>query len=152
MLTSSLSYCKNILLAEDDYDDCFLFKYALEELQLAVNLTTVYNGEELMKFLNKTSLQLPEILFLDINMPRKNGFECLSEIKSNERIKLLPVIIFTTCFSSGIADQLYKIGAHYYIRKPTHIVHFQKVIYQALTLTAGAGSVQPSIEQFVLAC
>ena len=140
----------HIVLAEDDYDDCYLFKYALEEIKLPCTLATVKNGEVLMDLLNDETRQMPDILFLDINMPRKNGFECLEEIKNNERLKHLPVIIFSTSFSPPIIDQLYKDGARYYIRKPDDVKEFKNVIYQAITLATQKDNTQPSAENFVL--
>src|SRR5665647_2218424 len=89
----------NILLADDDTDDCIFFKEALRELLLYTNLTTVQDGEQLMQLLTNETNELPHILFLDLNMPRKNGFECLSEIKQNKNLKDLPVVIFTTFFA-----------------------------------------------------
>ncbi len=80
----------NILLADDDTDDCVFFKRALKELAIPISLTTVHDGEQLMDFLANKTNELPHVLFLDLNMPRKNGFECLSEIKSNEKLSQLP--------------------------------------------------------------
>ena len=77
----------NILLADDDLDDCHFFKEALTEMILPTNLIIVNDGEKLMDLLIKETITLPHILFLDINMPRKNGFECLSEIKHHEKLK-----------------------------------------------------------------
>ena len=74
--------CNNILLADDDQDDCLLFKEALDELAITVQLTAVQNGEELMQLLNKAEI-LPDLMFLDLNMPRKNGMECLFAIKQS---------------------------------------------------------------------
>ena len=71
----------NILLADDDTDDCIFFKKALDELTLPTNLVAVHDGEQLMHLLTNDTNPLPHILYLDLNMPRKNGFECLSEIK-----------------------------------------------------------------------
>ena len=76
-----------ILLADDDKDDRFLFREALSELPLFTNLETVHDGEQLMNYLNEHSDSLPHVLFLDLNMPRINGFECLSEIKHDEKLK-----------------------------------------------------------------
>ena len=91
----------NVLLADDDADDCKFFKDALEELSPNTQLTIVGDGDELMNFLNdavraENFQPLPDVLFLDINMPRKNGFECLEEIKQNEKLKHLSVIMFST--------------------------------------------------------
>jgi CheY-like chemotaxis protein len=70
-----------VLLADDDADDCLFFKEALEELPLSTSLTIVNDGDQLMKWLLKNTSRLPHVLFLDLNMPRKNGFECLTEIR-----------------------------------------------------------------------
>ena len=125
----------NILLADDDKDDCLFFKEALEELELSSQLTTVHDGEQLMHHLLAKTNQLPHVLFLDLNMPRKNGFTCLEEIKRSVRLKALPVIIFSTSYDEHIADQLFKNGAQYYICKPTHFSQLKKVLQQAITLT-----------------
>ena len=139
----------NILLADDDIDDCIFFKEALEELQLDTNFTNVHNGEQLMKLLQKSTSELPDILFLDLNMPRKNGLSCLTEIKHNKRLKQLPVIIFSTSFDENIADLLFKHGAQYYICKPADFALLKKVIHQALILTKETNS-QPTRENFLL--
>ncbi len=71
----------NLLLADDDTDDCFFFKEALEELPVSAKFTFVNDGVQLMQLLIVNDTSLADALFLDLNMPRKNGFECLSEIK-----------------------------------------------------------------------
>lgn len=142
-----------LLLADDDSDDCFLFEEALSEIEVPTHLTTVTNGEQLMHLLTKTTDELPYVLFLDLNMPRKNGFQCLDEIKKNEKLKNLPVVIFSTSFQEHIADQLYKSGAQHYICKPNNFAQLKKVIHQVLTLPVGkAANSNPSTkENFVLA-
>ena len=102
----------NLLLADDDTDDCIFFKEALKEFPLSTHLTTVHNGEQLMQLLTNETNELPHVLFLDLNMPRKNGFECLSEIKLNKKLKQLPVIIFSTSFEQDDVNLLYKNGAN----------------------------------------
>ena len=69
----------HLLLGDVDKDDCLFFEEALEELTLSTRLTTVHNGEQLMQLLAKKTEQLPHVLFLDLNIPRKNGLECLSK-------------------------------------------------------------------------
>ena len=144
----------HLLLADDDKDDCLFFAEALEELPLSTHLTTVHDGEQLMQFLAKTADQLPHVLFLDLNIPRKNGLECLSEIRLNKKLKGLFVIIFSTSSEQDIVNMLYKNGAHHYIRKPAEFAQLKKVIHKALKIiTKGlpAGNVeQPSKETFVL--
>lgn len=140
----------NLLLADDDKDDCLFFKDALEELPVTAELTTVHNGEQLMQLLTERMGELPSVLFLDLNMPRKNGFECLSEIKLNEQFKDLPVIIFSTSFDQDVVNLLYKKGGQYYIRKPAEFSQLKKVILEALTLIAQGTADQPDRENFVL--
>lgn len=139
----------HLLLADDDLDDCLLFQEALEEIPLSTRLTTVHNGEQLMQWLGEPN-ELPAVLFLDLNMPRKNGFECLLEIKNNSRLKALPVIIFSTSFEQGPMDQLYQGGAHYYIRKPNQFSQLKALIQQVLVLAQTNTLSQPARENFVL--
>jgi len=140
----------NILLADDDTDDCIFFKQALHELILPTSLTAVHDGEQLMQFLTDETNELPHILFLDLNMPRKNGFECLSEIKLSEKLKQLPVIVFSTSFEQEVVNMLYQNGAQYFIRKPSEFSQFKKIIQQSLTLVAQGDISQPTKENFVL--
>src|SRR5436190_18711527 len=100
----------SLLLADDDADDCMFFKEALEELPLNSSLKTVNDGEQLMQLLTAKPDALPDILFLDLNMPRKTGVECLSEIKRNEKLKALTVIIYSTSLNHDVVNLLYEKG------------------------------------------
>ncbi len=126
----------NILLADDDMDDCGFFKDALEALPITTQLSTVHDGDELMNYLIEHADHLPHVLFLDINMPRKNGFECLSEIKHNENLKDLPVVMFSTSGSQEKISILFKTGADVYIRKPGNFAQLVQVIHHALPMAA----------------
>ena len=140
----------NILLADDDTDDCIFFKQALEELSMSTNLTTVNDGEQLMNYLSENSEHLPDVLFLDLNMPRKNGFECLSEIKLSQKLKQLCVIVFSTSFEQEVVNRLYENGAQYFIRKPSDFSQFNKIIQQTITMITQKNIAQPTSENFVL--
>ena len=139
----------NILLADDDIDDCDFFKKAIEDFPIATNFNVVHDGERLMKQLTNDKNELPNVLFLDLNMPRKNGFECLEEIKLNNKLKDLPVIIFSTSFEQEVVNSLYKNGAQYFVRKPSDFLQFKKIIHQSLTLVANGNISQPTREKFV---
>lgn len=139
-----------ILLADDDSDDCYFFKEALKELALPTLLNTVQDGEQLMNQLSSATDELPDVLFLDLNMPRKNGFECLYEIKLNKKFTQLPVIIYSTSFHNTIADILYRNGATFYISKPTDISALKKTVQQIIMLIAAGNFTQPVKENFVL--
>ena len=141
----------NLLLADDDPDDCSFFKDALDELPLATSLTTVNDGVQLMEFLStNVSNKLPDMLFLDLNMPRKSGFECLAEIKQVDKLKHFPVVIFSTSLDMEVVDSLYEKGAAHYVQKPGDFSALKKVIFEAVTITAKDGFQQPSKEHFIL--
>lgn len=140
---------QHILLADDDLDHCLLFKEALEELHITTKFTFAHNGEELMQLLHTIEL-LPDILFLDLNMPRKNGLQCLNEIKESTLLKHLPVIIYSTSFQKDVVELLFKQGAQFYIRKPNEFTNIKKAIFEALTISSNLNRSQPSKEKFVL--
>jgi CheY-like chemotaxis protein len=122
-----------ILLADDDIDDCQFFKKALDTIAISSDLTIVNDGDELMNYLLEKSEHLPHVLFLDINMPKKNGIECLDEI---EKLKDLPVVMFSTSNSWSTIDKLFKSGAHVYIHKPSDFAQLKQVIHHAIPLAA----------------
>jgi CheY-like chemotaxis protein len=108
----------SIILADDDSDDCLLFKEALDELGVQFELTCVAEGEKFMSLLKQWGKNFPQVMFLDLNMPRKNGMECLLEIKKEERLKNIPVVIISTSYNPEVAKVLYNNGAWHYIQKP----------------------------------
>ena len=140
----------NILLADDDTDDCLFFKDALTELPLQTHLRAVHDGEKLMQLLTNETYELPHVLFLDLNMPRKNGFECLIEIKQSKKLRQLPVIIFSTSFEQEDVNLLYDNGAQYFIRKPSEFSQFKKIIHRTITIIGQKNISQPDRENFVL--
>lgn len=140
----------NLLLADDDEDDRGFFKEALDELSFPVNLTTVNDGVELMDLLLNTTGNIPDILFLDLNMPRKSGFECLKEIKKIDKLKHLIIIVFSTSLDSNIVDLMYENGANYYIQKPGEFYKLKKVIENALTISSTNPLKQPIRNDFIL--
>jgi CheY-like chemotaxis protein len=108
---------KTCFLIDDDVDDQEIFMMALSQIGIQFECTVVNNGNDGLLKLKKEPV-LPDYIFLDLNMPRMNGKECLKELKKNERLRNIPVIIYTTSSSkSDIADTL-KLGAAGFITKP----------------------------------
>jgi CheY-like chemotaxis protein len=124
----------NILLADDDLDDRNFFKDALHALPINAQLKTVDDGDELMKYLSENTHQLPDVLFLDINMPRKNGFECLSEMKDDALLKNISVVILSTSSNKEKIAKIFKIGGHVYIHKPNDFGQLKQVIQNVLPI------------------
>src|SRR5688572_4208758 len=139
----------SLLLADDDDDDKLLFLDVLKELQIPVRLSVANNGEALMQTLEESPL--PDLLFLDLNMPLKNGFECLQEIRTDPRMEDLPVIIFSTSSQPSAIDQVYKNGAQLYIRKPNDFANLKKVINHVVSKNWEKETFRPTREEFVLA-
>ncbi|MBP4142019.1 response regulator [Flavobacterium sp. P4023] len=143
---------EKLLLADDDMDDRLFFQDAVEDLFSTTTLSTVSDGVELMEFLTNNTDQLPDVLFLDLNMPRKTGCECLLEIKCNEELKFIPVVIFSTSMDIDMVNKLYEMGAHYYIRKPGDFGILKKAIYQATVLLTVDKINQPERSKFIIQC
>jgi len=121
---------KNIFLAEDDADDRMFFEDALKQLPTPTQLTLSNDGLELISNLKSV---IPDVIFLDLNMPLKNGFQCLEEIRNTPRLKDIPIIIFSTTANEDAVNNTYKLGANYYICKPHSFELLVKAIATVLT-------------------
>jgi len=140
----------HVLLADDDLDDCMFFEEVLKELPFDFALHTVNDGEQLMTVLVSHPDPLPDVLFLDLNMPRKTGYECMAEIKENGRLRSLPVIILSTSLNHDMTEQLYEMGAYRYIRKPGNFAKLKKVIAEALAITVFEETQDRTREKFII--
>ena len=116
----------HIILADDDPDDCLIFSQVAKELKEEVNFTCVESCKALMQFLDSSAL--PNIIFLDLNMPMLSGQECLKKIKQHEIWKGIPIVIYSTASRQDIIDQCYMLGANLYIVKPTSADKLRDII------------------------
>lgn len=121
----------HILLADDDSDDSFLFNEAVEQSELPLTLSRAEDGNQLLTILEKQGS--PDILFLDVNMPYKNGIECLHEIRSNQRFDNLPIVIYSTTNYKVNIDACYHGGADFYVVKPNSFDDILKMIKTVCT-------------------
>lgn len=125
----------NIFYVDDDSDDQMLFSEAFQEIKEAsVAALTLYkagNGEEFFNLLSEKNV-IPHITFLDINMPLKNGFECLTEIRANQQLRDKPVVMFSTSESKDIISKSYLLGANKYIVKPPDFLDLKIAIKNCL--------------------
>jgi len=124
----------HILLAEDDEDDRLFFKEAISELKINSELTIVNDGVQLMNYLNQKDVVLPHLLFLDINMPRKNGMKALQEIRNDERLKDLSVAMYSTSSAQKDIEAALANGANIYINKPSDFDHLKRIITKAVSV------------------
>jgi len=125
----------NIIIADDDSADRLLFKEALEELKLTPTVHTVNNGMELMAYLNDKNTVVPHLIFLDLNMPLKNGLECLKEIRSSENLKDVSIAIYSTSDNASDIDDTFHYGANIYITKPKDFNVLKQLLSKAVAAT-----------------
>jgi CheY-like chemotaxis protein len=122
----------DILLVEDDSGDVELTKEGLQAAKMLVTLHVVDDGEKALKFLRKeapyTEAVRPDIVLLDLNMPRKNGKETLQEIKSDPALRSIPVVVLTTSEAEADIVRCYDLGANCYITKPISFEAFARVV------------------------
>lgn len=123
-----------VMLADDDDDDRMFFTDAFSELKINTKVKTCNDGAELMEYLNSESSILPELLFLDINMPKKNGIECLEEIKANPRLKNISIAIYSTSSSDEHIEETFVKGANVYIKKPNDFAMLKKALAEVVTV------------------
>ncbi|WP_435138716.1 response regulator [Formosa sp. A9] len=124
----------NIALVDDDEDDRFLFKEAIEQIEIQTKLFLFENGQKFMDFLNAPNISLPQVVFLDLNMPVKNGLECLQEIRSCNHLSDLSVAIYSTSSSESDIHDTFVNGANIYINKPTDFSKLKSVIEKVLQI------------------
>jgi CheY-like chemotaxis protein len=128
----------SILIADDDADDRELLKAAFEENNFRHTIKFVENGEELLKYLRRkgsyadeAAHPLPQIILLDLNMPKKDGREALREIKTDSDLKRIPVIVLTTSMENKDVQKTYELGVKSFVIKP---VTFRKLVELTKTL------------------
>ncbi len=121
-----------ILLIEDNPGDVELTKIALEDSKISVNLNVVEDGVEAIAFLRRegkyTQVPHPDIVLLDLNLPKKDGREVLAEIKADEKLKRIPVVVLTTSQAEEDVLRVYNLSANCYITKPVDFDQFVKIV------------------------
>ena len=123
-----------VLLADDDIDDRMLFEEAFSEIASDASLQTVKDGKELLSYLLNSQAQLPDLVFLDLNMPILNGHNCLEEIRSNARMNDIFIVINTTTASPKEIDLVYENGANLFFIKPHSFEELKKSIKVILNM------------------
>jgi CheY-like chemotaxis protein len=124
-----------ILLADDDPDDREMTRRALERNQLADNLHVVVDGEDLLDYLQRRGRHAPpalspspDLILLDLNMPRKDGREALAEIKAERSLRRIPVVVMTTSRAERDVARMYDLGCSSFISKPVTLSALVEVV------------------------
>jgi CheY-like chemotaxis protein len=139
---------KNIYIADDDTDDIEFFQEALAQVDASAALASGKNGVELMKKLLYPELPVPDIVFLDINMPLMNGLECLKEIKQHLHLKDIPIVMYTTSALGSTIELAYMLGANLLVEKPAEFDALKSMLSSILEIDF-ARQQRPDISRFV---
>lgn len=137
----------NILLVEDNPADVNMMRETLDESGMAVELHVVSDGEEAMEFLHRegpfAAVPRPDLVLLDIGLPRKNGLEVLSEVKGDPALRRIPVIILTTSKAEEDILKSYDLHANAYLTKPVHLDGFLQLVRSIKEFWFGSAKLPP---------
>jgi CheY-like chemotaxis protein len=122
-----------VLLTDDDEDDRLIFKEIMDEMDKEISVNMVNDGKQLMDFLANEKNPLPDIIFLDLNMPNMNGIECLKEIRRHEKYSDISIAIYSTSTSEKDIDDTFRHGANIYITKPAAYHDLKEVLEKSLS-------------------
>lgn len=124
---------KSIILTDDDEDDRDIFRSALHTTHADITLHTFDDGEALRQYICHDKTEMPQLIFLDINMPRLNGFECLTKLRAKYKPHELPVVMYTTSTQKADHEKALRLGANLYAHKPTDY-HSLKILITKVLL------------------
>lgn len=140
----------NVLLVEDDPADVDLAQRALRRAGLAVNVAVVHDGEAAMAYLRRqppyTEAVLPDLILLDLNLPRKRGAEVLAEIKADATLRGLPVVVLTTSENDEDIAEAYRLEASCYVAKPHGIADLDNLAQPIGELWLGVVKLPPEVD------
>lgn len=121
----------NVLVVEDSPADVRLIREALKNATIPVQITVAHDGVEAMQYLHDSeqTAALPDLMLLDLNLPRKNGREVLAEVKTSPQLKQIPVLVMTSSRSDDDVNQAYALNANCYIAKPYDFHEYLDVVH-----------------------
>lgn len=130
---SSQTTTKTILLADDDMDDAEIFGHILEDIDPTLKFYHVTNGAGVIDHLEASGNPTPDIIFLDLNMPEMNGWQCLSQLKSIDKTRDIPVLIYSTSSHQKDKQLAMASGASAFITKPSDYKTLQNLLFKIST-------------------
>jgi CheY-like chemotaxis protein len=116
------------LIADDDSDDADMFCEAISQIAAVMECYKAENGREVFELLSEPEIGKPDIIFLDINMPIMNGWECLTKLKSHSEFSNIPTIMYSTSSAKKDIDQAYRLGASLFLTKPEDFEELCKIL------------------------
>lgn len=138
---------QHVLMAEDDDEDFDLLSDAINEMFIEVSLTRAGNGDVLMKMLHR---EIPDMLFLDILMPCRDGKDCLREIRADKKFDSLPIIVYTSLKDMETEEFCYRKGTNLFVYKPHSFSELTRVVQRIFSLNWKKVHYFPKRSDFVL--
>lgn len=124
----AMSKKRTFFIVDDDLDDQDLFIEAVSEVDKSIECMSASNCEEALDMLRNRKISLPDMIFLDLNMPRLNGKQCLAELKKESHLRDIPVIIYSTSSEKRDIDETTRLGAAHFLTKPNKFEELCKAI------------------------
>lgn len=125
-------YFSNLLLIDDDEDDHDFFLEAVRDIDSSIKCSSMLDGEKALKFLRENKDTLPDLIILDTNLPKLNGRQILTELKTDAILKSIPVVMYSTFFSDRDNDEFAKLGAVHCLAKPSKFGDFRNLLREIL--------------------
>ena len=125
---------KQVLFVDDDPDDHLIFFSAMDEIFPSISITSFYDCDALMRHLNDLTKPLPDMIFLDYNMPGYDGSTCLKMIKKITRLLHIPVVLYSTSDNKKLIEEIYRHGAYKYLVKPDNIQKLKLELYSLISM------------------
>lgn len=138
---------KHLIIADDDEDDQMLLKEAIQEYSDSITLSVISDGKQLMNFLAKGPA--PDLILLDLNMPYKNGTECLMEIRANENLRHIPVVILSTSRNIRDIELCFNFGANLFFTKPCSFQSLKVMVRSILSINWQDFKIISSRQKFI---
>lgn len=140
---------RSIYLVDDDQDDREMFASALSLVDESANLTELFDGQQLMEALSNNPSELPHYIFLDLNMPKCGGMECIERMKQLGLLDKITVAVLSTSSNPESIEKAYDFGASFYIVKPTNFSNLKAFIAKVLN-EADLDSKPKSLKEFLV--
>jgi CheY-like chemotaxis protein len=136
----AMSKKRTFFIVDDDIDDQDLFIEAVSEVDKSIECMSASNCEEALEMLRNRRIGLPDMIFLDLNMPRLNGKQCLAELKKESHLRDIPVIIYSTSSEKRDIDETTRLGAAHFLTKPNKFEELCKAISYVVSKEWGRAS------------
>jgi CheY-like chemotaxis protein len=124
----------HIILVDDDVDDLSLFEEAIDDLKISTELKLFAGGQELLDYINLPDTPVPDLIFLDLKMPKIDGLDCLKEIRGRQEWEKCTVAIYSNFTEEHLIEDTFTQGANIYIEKPDSLSRLRKVLGKVLQL------------------